>query len=54
MKRQRRTMKRGDVYEIEEKIGSGDWEPVCESPDLDEIKRILKTMDALEGEDDSA
>ena len=50
MKRERRVMKRGEVYEIEEKIADGDWQVVCECLSISEAKELLKTLKTLEGE----
>ena len=50
-----RTMKRGEHYDIEEKIGSGDWEPICECHSINEAKDMLKTLKTLdedEGDDE--
>lgn len=52
MQRERRTMKRDDDrYEIEERIGDGDWQPVCTCRTIDEAKEILKNLKTLEEED---
>lgn len=47
---ERRTMKRNDKYEIEERIGDGDWQPVCECRTIDEAKEILRSLRLLEEE----
>lgn len=47
MKPERRTMKRDDRYEIEEKIGDGQWAPICECRTIDEAKNILKNLKTL-------
>jgi hypothetical protein len=44
-------MKRDDKYEIEERIGDGDWQPVCECLTIDEAKEILRNLRLLEEED---
>lgn len=46
--RQLRTMKRGDAYEIEERIGDGDWMPIAERDSIEEAKNTLKALRALE------
>lgn len=51
MKRERRVMRRGETYEIEEKIGDGDWAVVCQVSTINEAKDLLKTLKALEGEE---
>ncbi len=51
MKHEWRTMKRGELYEIEEKIGDGDWAVICQVSSINEAKEILKTLKALEGEE---
>ena len=48
--RERRTMKRGELYEIEEKIGDGLWAPICHCDSIEEAKDILKNLKTLEGE----
>ena len=47
---QRRTMKRGDVYEIEEKDRSGDWQVVCTCDSIQEAKDFLKNLRLLDEE----
>ena len=49
---QRRTMKVGDKYEIQERYCDGDWAPVCEFDTLDDVKQFLKNLRVLEGEAD--
>ena len=51
MQRERRTMKRDGKYEIEERVGDGDWQPVCECRTIDEAKEILRNLRLLEEED---
>lgn len=47
-----RTMRYGDIYAIQERIGeTGDWSTVCECSTINEAKDILKTLHTLEGED---
>ena len=48
MKHERRVMKRGELYEIEEKIGDGDWATVCECATINEAKDLLKNLKALD------
>lgn len=50
MKKQRRTMKHGEVYVIEEKLGDGDWVPVCQCYSTTEAKELLKNLKILDGE----
>ena len=52
MKRERRVMKRGEMYEIEEKIADGDWQVVCECLTINEAKELIKNLKALDGEED--
>ena len=54
MKREHRVMKRGEVYEIEERIGDGDWQAVCEYATINEAKNLLKSLRALDGDDRDA
>lgn len=49
--KERRVMKRGELYDIEEKIGGGDWSPVCECNSINEAKELLKNLKTLEGEE---
>ena len=53
MKKERRTMKRGEHYEIEERIGSGSWTPICQCETVEEAKEILKNLRTLDGEEDN-
>lgn len=53
MNKEYRTMKRGDVYEIEEKLGDGDWVSVMELESIDAVKNMLKTLKTLDQEDKS-
>lgn len=46
-----RTMRRGEVYDIEEKIGSGKWTPICECNSIHEAKEMLKTLKILDKEE---
>lgn len=48
---ERRTMKRGDVYSIEEKNECGDWVSVGECNTIDEAKELLATLKVLNEED---
>ena len=52
--RELRTMRRGELYEIEEKIGDGYWMPICQCTTVEEAKHILKNLRTLEGEEDNA
>lgn len=49
--KERRVMKRGGLYDIEERLGSGNWAPVCECSSINEAKELLKNLKTLEGED---
>lgn len=51
MKHERRTMKRGGKYEIEERIGDGDWQTVCECATINEAKELLKNLKLLDEEE---
>lgn len=51
LKRERRTMKRGEKYVIEERYGDGEWASVCECATINEAKNILKNLDTLDGEE---
>lgn len=51
MKKERRVMKRGEIYEIEEKYGDGDWATVCECATINEAKNLLKNLRTLDGEE---
>ncbi|MBQ3474461.1 hypothetical protein IJH24_03520 [Candidatus Saccharibacteria bacterium] len=51
MKRERRVMKRGEIYEIEEKISDGDWAVVCQCATINEAKQLLKNLKVLDGEE---
>ena len=51
MKKERRTMKKGNVYEIEEKIGDGDFQPVCKCKTISEAKEMLKALRILDDEE---
>ena len=42
-------MKRGDVYEIEEKERGGQWQVTCRCQTINEAKEIIKTLRKLEG-----
>lgn len=48
MKHERRVMKRGELYDIEEKLGDGDWATVCECATINEAKDLLKNLKALD------
>lgn len=48
---ERRTMKRGEKYDIEERIKGGDWQPICECYSIEEAKEILKNLRTLDGEE---
>lgn len=50
MKHEYRTMKRGELYEIEEKIGDGQWAEVCQCSTTNEAKEVLKNLKTLDGE----
>ena len=50
MAKQRRTMKRGEFYEIEEKDKNRDWQVVCRCSSIDEAKEILKSLRILDAE----
>lgn len=52
MHKERRTMKRGEKYEIEEKVGYKGWEVVCQCHSIEEAKEILKNLKALDGEEE--
>lgn len=52
MHKERRTMKRGGKYDIEEKNAGGDWEIVCECCSIEEAKGILKNLRTLDGEEE--
>jgi hypothetical protein len=51
VKKERRTMKRGEKYAIEERYGDGDWSTVCECTTINEAKEILKNLKLLDGEE---
>lgn len=46
-----RTMKRGEIYDIEERIGGGKWTPICECHSINEAKDMLKTLKILDKEE---
>lgn len=48
--KERRTMKRGETYEIEEKIADGVWATVCKCATINEAKDLLKNLKALDEE----
>lgn len=54
MYKERRTMKRGEKYEIEEKVGYKEWEVVCQCHSIEEAKEILKNLKTLDGEEDNS
>ena len=47
---QRRTMRRGNVYEIEEKDSNREWQVVCQCYSISEAKELLKNLRLLDGE----
>ena len=51
MAKQRRTMKRGEVYEIEEKDRNREWQVVCQCASIAEAKELLKTLRLLDKEE---
>lgn len=51
MKHQWRVMKRGELYEVEEKISGTDWAVICSCATINEAKGILKNLKTLEGEE---
>ena len=51
MTKQRRTMKRGEVYEIEEKDRNREWQVVCQCASIAEAKELLKTLRLLDKEE---
>ena len=51
MVKQRRTMKRGEVYEIEEKDRNREWQVVCQCASIAEAKELLKTLRLLDKEE---
>ena len=51
MKRSLRTMKRGEVYDIEERYGNSKWSPICECHSINEAKDMLKTLKMLDEEE---
>lgn len=54
MAKQRRTMKRGDAYEIEEKDKNHEWQVVCRCESIAEAKELLKTLRTLDKEEKHA
>ena len=50
MKKERRTMKRGEIYEIEERSKDRDWQVVSRCASIEEAKEILKMLKTLEEE----
>lgn len=50
MKHERRTMKRGESYEIEEKIGNDLWVTVSKCATINEAKEVLKNLEKLDKE----
>lgn len=54
LKHERRTMKHGEMYAIEERYGDGDWATVCECATINEAKNLLKSLRTLDGEDRDA
>lgn len=49
--RTRRVMRRKNVFEIEERIGDGNWTPICECSSIEEAKELLRDLKILEGEE---
>lgn len=45
-----RVMRRGDIYEIEEMLGDGDWMPIAQCDSIEEAKDTLKTIKTLDSE----
>ena len=52
MKKELRTMKRDGHFAIEERIGDGSWNAICECVTINEAKEILKSLRALEGDNE--
>lgn len=53
LKHEWRVMKRGELYEIEEKIGGANWAVICECATVNEAKGILKSLKTLDGEEEA-
>lgn len=52
MNHEYRVMNRKSILEIEEKIGDGDWKPICQCASVDEAKGLLADLRSLEGSKD--
>lgn len=51
LKHERRVMKRGEVFDIEERIADGDWTTVCECATINDAKSLLKNLRILDEEE---
>lgn len=50
MAKERRTMKRGKMYEIEEKDNNREWQVVCRCETIEEAKVLLRNLKVLDAE----
>jgi hypothetical protein len=50
MAKERRTMKRGKMYEIEEKDNNREWQVVCRCETIEEAKALLRNLKVLDAE----